>query len=736
MSSPSLRAALFLALFCAGSVPAQQIVTPGTDPIDPLHLVEYGPDRSIRDALIEDGSFYGDLGQFGIARLEAGRLASLVASGTPVQQLPNIFPGEVLVRAARSRIGMGPIHGRLVAARRAFFLTAAQPSELPAVCQGNGFHGGLEVLELDRPYRRSTQTADSTIALGGTGPNQAIATMVSEVNQSTLLAHVTTLAAIHTRRATQPGYDQAVTYVLGELANMPNLAVQTQNFLPVYGPNVIAELPGTDLANEIVMVGAHLDSTTNTVDQTMRSPGADDNASGSAAVLEIARILSTRSFRRTLRFAWWSAEENGLEGSEAYAAVAAQNGDNIVAYVNTDMNAYRAPGDSYSVDYVLNDSTTSLVNALIQSTNTYVPTLATNTGTLSGGTSDHRAFFQAGFPAAFPFEDIGNYTPFIHTSNDDVGNSANDFTLSRLITQSIVAGLADLAVPDGGGSFETFGSACATSVPAPPCGSINASGGTLTGAIRDNEYGYYVPHSGTSFVESFEIFTQSTGGNTVVNAYVYTEVAGEPAATAIASSTMTVGPAAAFYTATFDPPVTVSGDFYVALDHSAETSVISTLTSGTPGTAFWRDPPLTGNWSQSGLVDFPSYRVNCASQVSPSIGAVGVATIDQDFTLTLEGAPANAGASLVFGFNDQVLDGGVPLPLALPGAPGCAIQVSIQATFLNPANGSGSSSLLIAVPNDPLLLDSEFYNQWLILDAAANSLGVVVTNAAKSTIGE
>jgi hypothetical protein len=77
--------------------------------------------------------------------------------------------------------------------------------------------------------------------------------------------------------------------------------------------NVLAELPGTDKADEIVMLGAHFDS-------WHTSTGATDNAAGSAIMMEAMRILKTSGIRlrRTVRIALWSGEEEGLLGSRAY----------------------------------------------------------------------------------------------------------------------------------------------------------------------------------------------------------------------------------------------------------------------------------------------------------------------------------------------------------------------------------------------------------------------------------
>lgn len=80
------------------------------------------------------------------------------------------------------------------------------------------------------------------------------------------------------------------------------------------GFNVIGELPGTDLKDEIVLIGAHFDS-------WHGATGATDNATGSAAMMEVLRIIKTAGLapRRTIRVALWGAEEQGLLGSRAYA---------------------------------------------------------------------------------------------------------------------------------------------------------------------------------------------------------------------------------------------------------------------------------------------------------------------------------------------------------------------------------------------------------------------------------
>lgn len=103
--------------------------------------------------------------------------------------------------------------------------------------------------------------------------------------------------------------------------------------------NTLAELPGSDKADEVVMIGAHLDS-------WHMGSGATDNAAGSVIMMEAMRILKTLGVqpRRTIRVALWSGEEQGLLGSRAWVANNQDEHDRISAYLNVDNGTGRLRG--------------------------------------------------------------------------------------------------------------------------------------------------------------------------------------------------------------------------------------------------------------------------------------------------------------------------------------------------------------------------------------------------------
>lgn len=110
------------------------------------------------------------------------------------------------------------------------------------------------------------------------------------------------------------------------------------------GLNILATRPGTDLADEVVLISAHYDSR-GCGDAACTIPpeecnGADDNATGVAAALELARVLSTVSTRRTVTIALWDEEERGLVGAKAFVETLPTTGENIHLVINWDSIGY------------------------------------------------------------------------------------------------------------------------------------------------------------------------------------------------------------------------------------------------------------------------------------------------------------------------------------------------------------------------------------------------------------
>lgn len=207
--------------------------------------------------------------------------------------------------------------------------------------------------------------------------------------------------------------------------------------------NVVATKPGTASTDQVIIC-AHADDYS--PDYNNFAPGADDNASGTAAVLEAARVLAGSGFEKTIKFIAWSAEEYGGHGSREYVGEAKARGDVISGALNFDMIGYvsLAPEDA---DLICNDPSMWLADLAAACAEAYVPGLPTVTHRRPNLVlSDYYMFWQAGYEAVGVDDDEPMTYPYWHTVNDTLGNVTIPFC-SDVIRMGI-ATIAELAGPD------------------------------------------------------------------------------------------------------------------------------------------------------------------------------------------------------------------------------------------------------------------------------------------------
>ncbi len=185
------------------------------------------------------------------------------------------------------------------------------------------------------------------------------------------------------------------------------------------GRNVIGEKLGATDPEEIVLITAHLDD----MPSGGVAPGADDNGSGSVAVMMAAELFDPYWFEKTVRFVFFTGEEQGLLGAQAYAAKVQADGDNIVAVYNMDMIGWDAvdgptlrihtrPGNS--LDLAIANTFTDVVSTYGLSG---VLTPIIDPDGISA--SDHAAFWARGYPGVLAIEDDqSDFNAYYHTVND------------------------------------------------------------------------------------------------------------------------------------------------------------------------------------------------------------------------------------------------------------------------------------------------------------------------------
>jgi hypothetical protein len=197
--------------------------------------------------------------------------------------------------------------------------------------------------------------------------------------------------------------------------------------------NVVGTKLGTVHPDQEFIIGSHYDSVSN--------PGADDNASGTALVLEAARIISQYESDYTIRFVTFSMEEAGLIGSEAY--VDAHFADDILGMISADMVAYDTGTDNCNV--YGRSASDPIKQAMADAVAEYGSGLG---ATIGGDTpySDHAPFEAAGLQACLLIEGLVWSNPFYHTQDDNFENPDNlNFDYAEKMARSVVGWLVDAA---------------------------------------------------------------------------------------------------------------------------------------------------------------------------------------------------------------------------------------------------------------------------------------------------
>jgi Zn-dependent M28 family amino/carboxypeptidase len=287
------------------------------------------------------------------------------------------------------------------------------------------------------------------------------------VDEAHLKGDVTFIAA---PRLPKSPHWQEVQDLCAERFAQYGFEVELHNYAT--GVNVIGKRIGATQPDEQVIVSAHYDHIAN-------CSGADDNATGVAAVLETARVLEGATLSRTLILACWDEEEAGLLGSLAYAARAKANGDKIVAISAFDMigfkndapNSQKIPSgfdvlfpqqyaavaaNDFRADFVslvALDSAAPLADAFVARTKQVGPasSLITLTPDMAGSPqlsdlsrSDHAAFWLNGFPALLVTDSSNFRYPQYHCRNGDDVPSLLNFGFLTGITRASVGAHLDI----------------------------------------------------------------------------------------------------------------------------------------------------------------------------------------------------------------------------------------------------------------------------------------------------
>jgi Zn-dependent M28 family amino/carboxypeptidase len=277
--------------------------------------------------------------------------------------------------------------------------------------------------------------------------------MVDRLTDATVAGSLEELVGwASTRYSESPGCQEAAeaAYAAFSAAGLP---VQLQDYSNRYAPNVIAELRGETAPDDVLIVLAHLDD----MPEQPPAPGADDNASGSAMVLALARAMVPYRFASTVKFILVTGEEQGLVGSTFYAMEADRRGEQIRAVLNADMIGWQGDGQPDVEDIDINYDVASewLATLMHQAASLYETGGPVNAFPCPSMVfSDHAPFWRLGLSAVCGITDNEDFChqpgtyPYYHTHADTIAN-CGDLSFFAGASRTFLASLAQLAVPIG-----------------------------------------------------------------------------------------------------------------------------------------------------------------------------------------------------------------------------------------------------------------------------------------------
>jgi aminopeptidase YwaD len=279
-----------------------------------------------------------------------------------------------------------------------------------------------------------------------TTSSQKISDILSMIDETLILRYLQNIVGFGPRKTGTYGCEKAAQYIHqqftenGLLARSQNWTGRGNELIPrrYTSQNIEGTRTGTDPTDtSIIIFNAHYDS-------VAKGPGANDDGSGTVAVLAAAYALSHFDFKRTVKFVTFSGEEEGLLGSQAYTKEAYERNDNILVEINADMVGHDEGSRTMTVTAT---EDAGWVAEIFQSMDAnYSIGLTVNRGTINRaghglGGSDYSAFIPYSWESICCWE--GDRDPNFHSALDNLSN----VNLSYLVntTRMIAAALAYLA---------------------------------------------------------------------------------------------------------------------------------------------------------------------------------------------------------------------------------------------------------------------------------------------------
>lgn len=302
--------------------------------------------------------------------------------------------------------------------------------------------------QLAAQFRKNHSYRASSPLLPNLASRAEIETAISQVSEENLKQTVSFLSGFETRVHRGESANRHIEPFLEKLKAATSNAKFPVEFTTISHSStgqksIRARIPGASRPQETIVLGAHLDSINQEWFGGSEAPGADDNASGSANLLEALRILvQQKQPERSIEFFWYAGEEGGLLGSAEIARdYKAQNRD-VIAVLQLDMTSF--PGSGEFVLGSMTDFTSAwLRDYLVAANQTYLKARVVD-DQCGYGCSDHASWHRQGYPTLMPFEATFNGMNHKLHTKDDVIDSNTNFHHSAMFSKLALVIAMDL----------------------------------------------------------------------------------------------------------------------------------------------------------------------------------------------------------------------------------------------------------------------------------------------------
>lgn len=263
-------------------------------------------------------------------------------------------------------------------------------------------------------------------------PDSLILAAVSSIKADSLYTYVEDLQNMGTRFMIAPNSKEVATWIMNKFISLGVSDVRLDSFpahvsyfpydTTTWQYNVEASIQGTEYPEKEIVILAHYDNYAQGGDPLISSPGADDNASGTAALFECARVIQTLNYqpRQTIIFLASAAEELmyfGDSGTEHYAPEAQAAGRDIVMVMNNDMIGY--DDGSWTIDLINHSGSPEATALAIDIISTYTTLNYVSQAPVPVVGADIEPFLSAGYKGVYFMEH--EFNPYYHSIDDVIG---------------------------------------------------------------------------------------------------------------------------------------------------------------------------------------------------------------------------------------------------------------------------------------------------------------------------